>query len=421
MRPSIRPLLAALLLFALTACGGGSSSGSGKITLRFAWWGNAQRATITNQAIALFEKQNPNIKVEGTTAVFDAYFQKLATETGSGNAPDVFQMSDRAEREYADRSALLDLTPYVGGQIHTADLAKSLMNLETVDGKLYGLPLGQTTTALEYDPAVWQKAGVPEPKAGWTWTDYMNAAVKISKSTGGKVAFSDPGREESWFKVWLSQYGKNLYTGSGTLGYTEQDVASWWAMMQRFRKAGAFTPPESNPAANPQGSQWARKISVGEFQPDSTIAPGAFAAHGGPFKIAPWPSDTGQLGQYSEPPMLLSVSAHSKHRAAALKLADFLVNDPATGKILGMARGIPANIKIRSEIAGTLPAESKMVFDFEQSLSDKLKAGPPAPPKGASTVTLAFASAYEDVEFGKSTPAAAAKRFMSEARQDLSS
>ncbi len=134
MRPSIRPLLAALLLCTLTACGGGS--GGGKITLRFAWWGNAQRATITDQAIALFEKQNPNIKVEGTTAVFDAYFQKLATETGSGNAPDVFQMSDRAEREYADRSALLDLTPFVGTQIHTADLAKGLMNLETVGGRL---------------------------------------------------------------------------------------------------------------------------------------------------------------------------------------------------------------------------------------------------------------------------------------------
>ncbi|MBC6460927.1 extracellular solute-binding protein [Actinomadura sp. HBU206391] len=328
-------------------------------------------------------------------------------------------MSDRHVREYADRNALLDLQPYVGKQIQTADLAEHLMGLGTVGAKLYGLPLGQTTTVLQWDPAVWKKADAEEPKLGWTWDDYLAAAVKISKSTGGKVAFSDPGREESWFKVWLSQQGKGLYAADGALGYTEQDVATWWGMTQRFQKAGAFTPPEANPAANPKGSPWVRRISAAEFTPASTIAPGAFKARGGEFKLAPWPQVGSELGQYSEPPMLLSVSARSKHRDAALKLTDFVMNDPEAGKILGMARGVPANTKTRAAIAPSLPPESKLVYDFEQSVADKVKPGPPAPPKGASACTLAFAKVYEDVVFGKASPADAAKRYMSEARQAL--
>lgn len=410
--------LAAGLVTTLAGACGGDDKGDSQTTIRFAWWGNEQRAKITQDAIALFMTKNPGIKVEGTTAVFDAFFQKLATETGGGNAPDVFQMSDRHVREYGDRNALLDLKPLVGSKIQTTELDKNVLTLGSIGDKMYGLPLGSTTTTLQWDPVVWKKAGAKEPAKGWTWDDLLEATTKISKAGGGKTfGISDFGREESWFKVWLSQQDKSLYTADGKLNYTEQDVTGWWELANMFRKAGAYNPAE--PSGNPAGTPWPRKLTAAEFTPASAVSPGAYEVRGNEFKLAPWPSSTGKIGQYSEPPMLLSVSQRSKNQDAALKLADFLINDPEAGKILGLARGLPANLKIRESLVPELKPESKMVYEFEKSVAAEVKPGPIAPPKGASAITLAFAKIYEDVMYGKSSPADAAKKFMAEANQAL--
>ncbi|GAB3979662.1 hypothetical protein GCM10027615_56550 [Plantactinospora veratri] len=86
----------------LAGCGGGDSE-SGTATLRYSWWGNADRAELMKQAIALFESKNPGVKVTPSFQEYEAYWQKMATETAGGNAPDVLQMDFSYLREYADR------------------------------------------------------------------------------------------------------------------------------------------------------------------------------------------------------------------------------------------------------------------------------------------------------------------------------
>src|SRR5947209_14700543 len=61
-----------------TACGSSSSGSGGAVSIRFVWWGNADRAKATNSAVAAFEKANPSITVHTEYASYDAYFQKLA-------------------------------------------------------------------------------------------------------------------------------------------------------------------------------------------------------------------------------------------------------------------------------------------------------------------------------------------------------
>ncbi|MFC4535447.1 ABC transporter substrate-binding protein [Sphaerisporangium dianthi] len=418
LRKVLTTALATGLLAAVAACGGGGGgAGDGTATIRFAWWGSEQRAKITNEAVRLFMKKNPAIKVVTSTAIYDAYFQKLATETAGGNAPDVMQMSDRHLREYADRNVVLDLRPHEGKEIRTADLKKEVMGLGTMGDKLYGLPLGQTAVVMIYNPVLWKSAGAKEPKLGWTWDDYFEAAKKVTEHTGRKVyGAGDFGGIESWFKVWLSQQGKGLYTADGRLGYTEKDVLTWWEMATKFRKAGASTPGEIT-AVNPAGSPLARKLSASEFQPDSTVAPDAWAGYDNPYALAPLPQVGGDLGLYGEPPMLLSVSARTKQRAAALKLADFIINDPEAAKILGMSRGLPANATNREAIAPSLTGAWKQVYEYEELVAGKVKLGPPAPPKGAGTLFTLFDKYYQDVMYDKATPADTAKRYYAEAQQ----
>ncbi|MCL6518147.1 extracellular solute-binding protein, partial [Alicyclobacillus sp.] len=94
----------ALTTLIATGCGGGSPAGNAAsngttgsanqtITLRFSWWGDQTRATITQQVIDLYEKLHPNVKIQPEFTSYANYAQKLTTEAAGGNLPDVVQMN----------------------------------------------------------------------------------------------------------------------------------------------------------------------------------------------------------------------------------------------------------------------------------------------------------------------------------------
>lgn len=259
MRSSARWATAAATATALLAvaagtgaCGADEGDGS-KVTLRFTWWGNADRAELTGKAIDLFEAEHAGITVETSFAEFNAYFQKMATEVAGGAAPDVLQMDYRYVREYADRNVLREFGTG-GAEVDTAKMNAGLLKGGTVGGKVYAVPMGQNTQMFTYDSAVWQAAGATAPRAGWTWTELEQGATKVSRSTGDKVrGVVDFGPIEDWFEVWLRQHGKTLYTDAGKLGYTADDVQRYWELADRLRRGGAAT--QADATSKLDGSQ----------------------------------------------------------------------------------------------------------------------------------------------------------------------
>jgi multiple sugar transport system substrate-binding protein len=60
---------AALLL---SGCAGNATGSADEpVTLRLVWWGNDVRAAATEDAVALFEEQYPNITVETESLPYD--------------------------------------------------------------------------------------------------------------------------------------------------------------------------------------------------------------------------------------------------------------------------------------------------------------------------------------------------------------
>jgi multiple sugar transport system substrate-binding protein len=417
--------LGSLLGGTVAACGdeGGGGGGDEQVTLRFEWWGNADRAKLTQQAVDLFMQKNPNIKIETSFAEFNAYFQKLATQVGGGGGPDVLQMDYRYVREYADRNALLELDADPA-KPDTSQINPALLNGGKVNGKLYAIPLGQNTQVFSWDPAQWKSVGATDPKDGWTWTDLRTAAQKVSDGTAGKVkGVVNFGPIEDWFEVWLRQQGKKLYTDDGKLGYTAAEVQAYWEFAESFRKSGAATTAEQT--AKMDGSQandpMTQKLASSGFGYDGGFTPQTWEIMGRETKVAPFPTDTGTLGQYAKPSMLVSIGKRSKHPAEAAKFISWFINDPEAGKILGLSRGMPVNPAIRDAVGATLTGPPKMGYEFETAIAAKLTDAPPPPPKGAGAVKSAFQRVYDDVMFERSTPAAAAQKFMTEAQQALTS
>ena len=58
-------------------------------------------------------KANPGVKISGQPGEFNSYWDKLATQTAGGTAPDIIQMDMAYIAEYGTRGALLDLAKTV--------------------------------------------------------------------------------------------------------------------------------------------------------------------------------------------------------------------------------------------------------------------------------------------------------------------
>lgn len=415
-------LIAVGALLAVGAgCGGDDGGEGGKVTIRFDWWGNPDRAAVTEKAVEAFEKKNPEITVETSYAEFGAYFQKLATQIAGGGTPDVLQMDYRYVREYADRGTLAELDSG-DATLDTSAVTPRLLSGGTVNGKLYGIPPTQNTQAFNYDPAEWTRAGATPPKDGWTWDDLKAASQKVNDASGGKVrGVSDFGGIEDWFEVWLRQQGKSLYTEDGKLGYGAAEVTQWWQLTDGMRRSGAATAAEVTTKVDGSldNDPVAKKTASSGFVYDSGWTKETFTIMGREMRLAPFPSANGKLGQYAKPAMMFSIAKSSKHKAAAVKLINYLINEPEAGKLLGMSRGLPSNPTVREAVGATLSGPPQAAYQYEQQVGPKLEQAPPPPPKGAGTVKAAFQRSYDDVIFQRGPIAKVAEKFIGEAQQAI--
>ena len=119
--------------------------------MRAIWWGGQDRARRTNEAIQIFEKQRPDLKIATESNAWADYWTKVATLVAGGNAPDVLQMDYRYLVEYAKRGTLMPLDAYIPKLLDIQDFGANNLDSCKVDNKLYGVNLGTNSTATFLD------------------------------------------------------------------------------------------------------------------------------------------------------------------------------------------------------------------------------------------------------------------------------
>lgn len=414
---------AALVLCAMLAgCGGsGESAGGGKVVLRYTWWGNPDRAERTEQAVALFEKQHPDIQVRTSFSAYEAYKQKLATQAAGGDAPDVMQLDYRQIDQYASGGVLLDLAEQKA-VLRTGEIDAGLLATGRLDDTQYAIPQGRGTETVAYDVKAWKASGVPLPGRSWTWSEWADAMRALAQKTG-KPGATDPGQSEDCFEVWLRGQGKSLYTKDRGLGFTADDLTRWWTFTDRLRREGAVSPAEQTTQLD--GSVENTPLGRGEATADANWdapASGFLALIPSGVALAPMPSgEDGTPGQYFKPSMFLGVGAGTGHPKEAAQLVDFLINDAQAAKILGATRGIPVNESIRERTEPQLKDFDKTIADYQSSLEGSLKAPPQAPPSGDNALQATFQRDYDQVSYERMSPREAAENYVTEAKAELRS
>ncbi|MFJ8547084.1 ABC transporter substrate-binding protein [Streptomyces sp. NPDC093586] len=407
----------------LTACSSSSNDvgADAKQTIRFAWWGNEDRAEATEKAVAMFEKEHPNIQVQTEFSGYPAYVQKLTTQIAGGSAPDLLQLDRPTFGEYQQKHQLANLTPYVGKTLKTDKIPANLLAGGKADGDQYSMPAGQTTQLIAYDKNLFAKAGVTVPDTGWTWKQFAADMAKVQASSG-RAGTTDFGWAIDWFESWLHQHGKRLYTTDRKLGFTQDDLVQYWSMLASMRNQKAVTGPEATTKmdGSVQNSALVAKQSGSEITYDSGVT-SYVSSYQGTLGFAPLPSDsTSDSGMAALPPVYYGISQRSSHKEAAALLLDFLLNDPEAGKALGTSRGTPPNSDVKAGVCASATGADKASCDFQNKMADRLS---PSDswlwPSGSSAVKTDFQRVYDDVIFGRTSVSAGAARVVQDAKQSL--
>jgi multiple sugar transport system substrate-binding protein len=220
------------------------------------------------------------------------------------------------------------------------------------------------------------------------------------------------------FWAWLRAAGKEFYNG-GRLGFESADLQRWFEMWADARKRGALASADLVHLADSESID--KQLVVTKQAAVSFIwsnqMPEAQKLTDHELGITSYPGDP--KGQWARVSMEWAIASGSQHPDQVADVINFLVNDPEAGRILGTERGLPANLRIREQIAPTLTPAMKLSMEFEQTMLPRFGPTPAAPPRGQSTLSKLLMAAAESVIYGQRTPQQAAEEFTAQAEQAL--
>jgi multiple sugar transport system substrate-binding protein len=176
-------------LIGLAGCSNSeSTSGNGKdgkVEITYGFWDKKQVPAV-EEIVKLFNEKNPNINVKIELTPYGQYFQKLETAATGGALPDVMWMNGAHVEQYAEGKVILPLSDLAKEDNYSLDnYPESLIDLYTVDGKLYGIPKDFDTTGLWYNKKIFDEAGVPYPDDTWDWNQLKEVAKKLTNKDKG--------------------------------------------------------------------------------------------------------------------------------------------------------------------------------------------------------------------------------------------
>mgnify|MGYP003081827948 FL=1 len=176
-------LCASTVLSACASGGNSSESKNGKVKVRFASWDVAEDIDKQQSLVDKFNESHDDIEV-----VLEAYGRdfdtKISAGMGSKDAPDIMYMWNYPA--YYEGLEPLDSYIEKEGEDFKKNYYSALWDYNSIEGNIYGMPVGFTTHALFYNKDLFEEAGVDLPGENFTWDDLRTTAKTISEKTNAK-------------------------------------------------------------------------------------------------------------------------------------------------------------------------------------------------------------------------------------------
>ncbi|WP_166980494.1 ABC transporter substrate-binding protein [Paramicrobacterium fandaimingii] len=185
-------LAAGALLLSGCSGTGATDDGSTEMTL----WHNSTTGAGKQfwvDTAAAFEKDHDNVTIKIQALQNEDLDGKLQTALNSGNAPDIFlQRGGGKMAAMVEAGQLMDITGELSDTAQN-EIADAAYSAETLDGKIYAMPVAVLPGGMFYSQDLFEDAGITEtPKT----VDDLVGAVEKLKDTG--VAPIALGAKDAW-------------------------------------------------------------------------------------------------------------------------------------------------------------------------------------------------------------------------------
>ncbi|MFT4174361.1 MAG: ABC transporter substrate-binding protein [Rhodocyclaceae bacterium] len=395
-------------------------------TLRFSWWGGAERHEATLKAIAAFEAKNPGVKIKGEYMGFNGYQERLSTQIAGGGEPDIMQINWAWMSAYSKSGlGFLDLNKFKQ-HIALKEFADEEIRMGTIAGKLNGLPVTYSARIFQWNRSAFDKAGVALPK---TWDDLFSAGKAFHAKLGDKAYMLDGELNDM---IVLSQTYVEQKYGTQYISPTEAKIAmspqatlEWVQFYKRLADARVAIPLPTRDALGGQNKpteqqpDWNTGLWGGSFIWDSMVRlrEGSLAKDQ-KYEIGDLPMLPGakKSGLFGRPGMMFVVGKSTKQPELAVKFLNFMMTDPEAARILGLSRGMPsADSQYKTLVADKrITANEIKAFQLIKQQKDSGNITLPSPLYEHPRMQKLIREIFEQVAYGKISEQDASKRLQEE-------
>ncbi|KUM85343.1 MULTISPECIES: ABC transporter substrate-binding protein [Streptomyces] len=319
-----------VLLLLLAGCTGPSTSGDGRITLRFQSLAWQEESVAANQELVKeWNATHPGVKVEYVQGSWDSVHDQLLTSFEGGEAPDIIHDASDDLADFAYGGYLADLRDLLPGRLKS-DIPQRSWKTATFGDGVYGVPFLQEPRVLVANAEWLKKSGVriPTPEHPWSWAEFRSITGQLSGD--GKYGVAWPLKEpvSATLNLSLSAGGRLFHRGADG------------KVTVRFEKADETVPRTIHDQANTDRSASPTTLGSGGSDTLSGFFGGKYAMvplgfsyrqqiaqqapKGFAWQVLPAPAGADGLTQ-GVSPQTLSVAEDCPHKKQAAEFIDFLL------------------------------------------------------------------------------------------------
>jgi multiple sugar transport system substrate-binding protein len=243
---------------ALTAAGcssgsddGGDAGGAQKVTF-LTHWGPDQVAML-EAAGDKFSEENPDITVEVQAVPFANLLSTLRTQGSSPDGPTIAGIYDAWLPELVRDQLAAPAPDDVASEV-TENWPEAVSGPASSDGDVYGVPNEVDLYQLNYNKALFEKAGLSEPPADWDALREDAEALSGGGSQGiGFITGWNSGVVHPFLSLLASNGGTFLNEEGTASNLTSKEAIETAELYESLVKSGATDPAMSAANANTTG------------------------------------------------------------------------------------------------------------------------------------------------------------------------
>ena len=334
-------LIACVLIFS------GCAQKDNRTTLEFASWGSKSEVDILKPILANYEKENPDIKID-FMHIPQNYFQKIHLLFASNTAPDVIFINNLYLPIYANADLLEEFQP-------SDEFFPQALEALSWKGKLYAIPRDVSNLVVYYNKDLFDKKGVPYPKADWTFEDFLNVAQKMTDKTTFGVSFEE---EPLFYLPYLMSNGGGFLPEELAKPESQKSLDFYADLRNKYHVA----PKKAESASATMGQMFLQE-KLAMYVSGRWVVPKFREGATFDWDIAPFPN--GSVG--SVVPLDASgwaIAKSSKHKAEAKKFVEYLASKENSEKFTASGLIVPARVDSANKIVdGQKPKNSKVFLD----------------------------------------------------------